>query len=129
MLASPHRLRRSADFSAVLRRGVRARRTALVVHLLLTDGEAGAEPRPVAVPVHTPAQVGFVVSRAVGGSVVRHQVTRRLRAVTAARIDRLPPGSRCVVRALPTAAGRTSADLARDLDGALATALDRGRPR
>jgi ribonuclease P protein component len=69
------------------------------------------------------------VSRAVGGSVVRHQVTRRLRAVAAARIDRLPAGSRCVVRALPTAAGRTSADLGRDLDGALATALGRGQAR
>jgi ribonuclease P protein component len=129
VLASPHRLRRSADFSAVLRRGVRARRTALVVHLLLTDGEAGAEPHPDPVPAPTPARVGFVVSRAVGGSVVRHQVTRRLRALTAARIDRLPAGSRCVVRALPTAADRSSGDLARDLDGALSTALDRGGAR
>ncbi len=123
MLASSHRLRRSADFSAVLRRGARARRSALVVHLLLTDGTAGtgAPLDPVSAPA--PARVGFVVSRAVGGSVVRHQVTRRLRAALAARIDRLPPGSACVVRALPTAAGRSFADLARDLDGALAAVL------
>jgi ribonuclease P protein component len=129
VLASPHRLRHSADFSAVMRRGVRARRTALVVHLLLTDGDTPAEPGSPPVPSLTPARVGFVVSRAVGGSVVRHRLTRRLRAVAAARIDRLPVGSRCVVRALPTAAGRTSAELGQDLDEALATALDRGRAR
>jgi ribonuclease P protein component len=127
VLASPHRLRRSADFSAVLRRGVRARRTALVVHLLLTDGMADAESGTRDRSAGPPARVGFVVSRAVGGSVVRHRVTRRLRAVAAARIDRLPAGSRCVVRALPTAADSTSADLGRDLDAALATALVRGR--
>ncbi len=66
-----------------------------------------------------PPRVGFVVGRAVGASVVRHRVTRRLRALTAARLDRLPVGSGLVVRALPGAAAATSAELGADLDAAL----------
>jgi ribonuclease P protein component len=63
--------------------------------------------------------VGLVVGKSVGGSVVRHRVSRRLRAQLSARLDRLPAGSGTVVRALPAAADATSAELAADLDGAL----------
>jgi ribonuclease P protein component len=129
VLAAPHRLRRSTDFTAVMRHGVRSGRPALVVHLLLADGEAGADPSPDPVPAPTPARVGFVVPRAVGGSVVRHRVTRQLRALCSARIEGFPAGSRCVVRALPAAAGQTSAALALELDAALARALDKALTR
>lgn len=64
--------------------------------------------------------VGLVVGKSVGGSVVRHRVSRRLRAQLAGRIDRLPAGSATVVRALPGAAEASSADLGRDLDSAIA---------
>jgi ribonuclease P protein component len=63
------------------------------------------------------------VSKAVGGSVVRHAVARRLRHVVAPRLEHLPAGSRLVVRALPPAATATSAALAADLDVALERAL------
>jgi ribonuclease P protein component len=63
------------------------------------------------------------VSKAVGGSVVRHAVSRRLRHVVASRLEQLPAGSRLVVRALPPAATATSAALAADLDVALERAL------
>ena len=107
MLPPANRMRRSADFAAVVRSGRPVRRGCLVVHhLVATDGS-------------TAPLVGFVVARAVGGSVVRHRVTRRLRAVTAARLPLLAPGVRLVIRALPPAATATSADLARDLDAAL----------
>jgi ribonuclease P protein component len=69
-----------------------------------------------------------VVSRAVGGAVVRNLVKRRLRHLARARIDALPPGAMLVVRALPAAAGRTYAELGADLDGALARATT-GRRR
>jgi len=69
------------------------------------------------------AIVGFVVGKSVGGSVVRHRVTRRLRAVCADRIALMPPGSGTVIRALPEAADATSAQLGRDLDLALAKVL------
>lgn len=64
-------------------------------------------------------RAGFVVGRKVGGSVVRHRVLRRLRALLRTRLDELPQGARVVVRALPAAAGGNSAELARELDRAL----------
>ena len=51
--------------------------------------------------------------------MVRHQVSRRLRAQLADRLSTLPAGSRLVVRALPSAADTSSADLGRQLDSAL----------
>ena len=63
--------------------------------------------------------MGFVVSRAVGGSVVRHTVARRLRHLVRARLHRLPAGSSLVVRALPASATATSDQLGSDLDAAL----------
>jgi ribonuclease P protein component len=66
-----------------------------------------------------PAVVGFVVSKAVGGSVVRHRVTRQLRHLVAARLATLPAGSATVVRALPDAAGASSTALDADLGSAL----------
>ena len=63
--------------------------------------------------------VGFVVSKAVGGSVVRNRVERRLRHLVRDRLSVLPSGSRVVVRANPAAAGATHEQLDRDLAGAL----------
>jgi ribonuclease P protein component len=135
VLTIRHRLRHPADFSAVLRRGCRAGREALVVHLLLDDSETGAESVPPPVPA-APARVGFVVPRAVGNAVVRNHVTRRLRALSAARIagsDRVgpafPPGSRVVIRALPTAADSSYTALGSQLDAALSTAVRRAGSR
>lgn len=64
-------------------------------------------------------RVGLVVSKAVGGSVVRHRVARRLRAQLAPRLGVLPAGSGTVVRALPSAAQASSAQLGAALDKAL----------
>lgn len=69
------------------------------------------------------------MSKAVGGSVVRHAVTRRLRHLTAPRLGALPAGASVVVRALPASATASSAALAVDLDGALASALRKAEKR
>jgi RNase P protein component len=69
-------------------------------------------------------QAGFVVSRAVGGSVERHRVVRRLRHLVRGRLDLLPAGARLVVRALAPARDADSDVLGRDLDAALARVLD-----
>jgi ribonuclease P protein component len=99
-------MRRSNDFGSVVRAGSRARRGQVVVHH-----------RPdVAVG---PPLVGLVVGKGVGGRVVRHRVSRRLRAQLALRLDSLPAGSGTVVRALAGADTLTSAELAVDLDAAL----------
>ena len=70
------------------------------------------------------ARAGFVVGKAVGNSVVRHRVTRRLRAVVLEQLDRLPETADLVVRARPEAATATSADLRRDLTTGLDRVLD-----
>jgi ribonuclease P protein component len=64
-------------------------------------------------------RVGFVVSKAVGNSVVRHRVARRLRHVLRDRLGTVVPGCTLVVRALPSAADAASADLGYDIDAAL----------
>lgn len=120
MLPPAARLRRSEDFRAVMRKGARAGRRRLVVHAI--------NPRDLPAPVVPPrspdaaeedVRAGFVVSKAVGNSVLRHRVTRRLRHLVAARLGTLPPGVTLVVRALPPAATASSAELGADLDGAL----------
>jgi ribonuclease P protein component len=98
-------MRRSRDFASVVQRGARSRGGPLVVHQVRDF----ATPAPL---------VGFVVGRSVGGSVVRHRVARRLRAQVAQRLGGLPPGSGTVVRALPTAAQASSAELGTGLDHA-----------
>ena len=65
------------------------------------------------------ARAGFVVGKAVGNSVVRHRVTRRLRALVGAELHRLPATADLVVRARPEAAGADSALLGRDLSAGL----------
>ncbi|MCU1592728.1 MAG: rnpA [Frankiales bacterium] len=106
MLSAPHRLRASTDFTEVVARGRRAGRPRLTVHLLTGDAE-------------TPARAGLVVSKAVGSSVIRHQVSRRLRHLLRDRVEGLPSGSRLVVRAGAAAGTASSAELAADLDAAL----------
>ncbi len=63
-------------------------------------------------------RVGFIVSKAVGNSVVRHRVTRRLRHLMRDRLAVLPPGSEVVVRALAPAATASSVMLGNDVDAA-----------
>ncbi|HST47076.1 ribonuclease P protein component [Jatrophihabitans sp.] len=112
MLPPAHRLRRAADFTAVTRQGRRVRSGSVVMYLL-TEPAGGT------------SRVGLVVGKAVGTSVVRHQVSRRLRAQLRLRLDRLPAGAALVVRALPEAATASSAALGRDLDRALTKLTDK----
>ncbi|GAB2910160.1 hypothetical protein GCM10027047_05460 [Rhodococcus aerolatus] len=65
------------------------------------------------------ARAGLVVSGSVGGAVTRKAVSRRLRHVLAPVLASLPDDADVVVRALPAAAGATSAELDRDVRAAL----------
>jgi ribonuclease P protein component len=100
-------MRNSEDFSTTVRRGSKAGRTHLVVHVL-PDGDRGGVP-----------QVGFVVSRSVGSAVVRNRVKRRLRHLMRSHVEQLPAGCRVVVRALPPAAHAPAESLENDLETAL----------
>ncbi|MGQ0839983.1 ribonuclease P protein component [Actinokineospora sp.] len=115
MLPAAARLTSSADFQSVTRKGRRAGRPRLVVHA----AQARTEVAAVEADSRATPRVGFVVSKAVGNAVVRHRVVRRLRHVVGARLGTLRPGSTLVVRALPEAAGATSAELGQDFDAAI----------
>jgi ribonuclease P protein component len=108
VLPAAHRLRSAADFTAVTKRGRRVRSGSVVVYLLTEPAEPDSASR-----------VGLVVGKGVGASVVRHQVSRRLRAQLHERLDRIPSGAKLVVRALPETAKASSAVLGRDLSRAL----------
>jgi ribonuclease P protein component len=122
VLAAGQRLRRSSEFAAAIRAGRRAGRGSVVVHLT----EPPTEDTPARTGERPPARAGFVVSRAVGGAVVRNAVRRRLRHLVHERLAALPPGTTLVVRALPAAATASYRQLGMDLDGALAAARARG---
>lgn len=117
MLPAASRLRRSDDFTLTVRRGRRAARGTLVVHLYPSDPA----------PPDQCARAGLIVSKAVGGAVVRNQVARRVRHLLRDRLANCPRGAMIVVRALPASAVASSAVLGADLDAALRRLL-RGLP-
>lgn len=96
----------------------------IVVHLVVPEPD-GMGSEPGTGPARG-SRAGFVVSKAIGGAVVRNRVKRRLRHLVRTRLAALPAGTDLVVRAQPGAADRTWDELAADLDAALAAALRRG---
>lgn len=117
MLPARHRLVRGEHFAQAIRLGARSGRRRLVVHLAVRR-DPGDDRHADQVPL-----VGFVVSKGVGGSVVRNRVQRRLRHLMRPLLPHLPTGSLVVVRALPPAATSTSAELDADLRPALERCL------
>jgi ribonuclease P protein component len=112
VLPAVNRMRRSADFTSVVRTGTRAGAGYLVVHHSPQLTSAAPDAAPL---------VGFVVGKNVGNSVVRHRTARRLRAQVAPRLGQLPAASGTVIRALPAAGAASSAQL----DSALENAFGR----
>jgi ribonuclease P protein component len=96
----------------VMRAGTRAASRTLVVHAHRSNGSS-------------PARAGFIVGRAVGGSVVRTRVTRQLRHLMVPHLEGLPDGTDVVVRALPPAAEASAADLSRDLSSGVRRVMSR----
>ena len=108
MLPRASRLNASGDFRSTIRQGVRVGRPTLVLHVHRSGLEG--------------VRVGMVVSKAVGNAVTRNRVKRRLRHLAADQLNRTPPGTDVVVRALPPAA-LPAADLGPELDAAWTTGL------
>ncbi|MFF0295605.1 ribonuclease P protein component [Kitasatospora sp. NPDC004615] len=124
MLPTENRLRRRQDFATAVKRGRRAGRPLLVVHLhreVAPDegADRNSDSRPHVAEGLPSARAGFVVSKAVGPAVVRNVVKRRLRHLVRERLSRVPEGSLIVVRALPAAAAASYEELGHDLDAAL----------
>lgn len=119
-MPAPHRLRLSADFRSVMRSGVRAGRATCVVHAL------AHEPSPSRVQG---PRVGLVVSKAVGNSVFRHRMSRRLRHICRELVVADLWDVDIVVRALPASVDADAETLRRDVLGASSTAVRRARER
>jgi ribonuclease P protein component len=67
----------------------------------------------------TAARFGFIISKQVGNAVVRNSVRRRLKAVCAEALPRVPEGTDVVIRALPASATATYAELSADVNRCL----------
>jgi ribonuclease P protein component len=88
VLPAKNRLRTSKDFALTTKTGVRATSLSLVVYLKTNSSGSNAP------------QIGLIVNKSVGGSVVRHRVSRQLRHLISAHIQTLPLNSQLVVRVL-----------------------------
>jgi ribonuclease P protein component len=86
VLAAINRLTSREDFARVTRSPIRSTTQTLVGYLTNE-------------PALTTPKIGFVVSRAIGGSVTRHRVTRQLRHASKNALHILPQSSMVVVRA------------------------------
>jgi len=67
---------------------------------------------------------GFIISKQVGNAVIRNTVRRRLKAVCADAVPAVPKGTDVVIRALPSSATASFADLKADVTRCLSR-LDR----
>ena len=94
MLAQIHRLRKASEF-ALASKGTKVSGENFLLHVRtpLDGARSGA-----------PVKVGLIVGKSVGGSVIRHRVSRQIRHAIAPHISRFSGGTLIVVRAHPGAA-------------------------
>ena len=108
MLPARNRMRRSTEFDATVKYGVRAVQSDVIVHVRRGNDDEGSGPR-----------VGLIIGKAVGSAVERHRVARRLRHVARTLLGDLDQSDLVVVRALPSSRHVSSARLEQQLRSAL----------
>lgn len=108
MLPASNRLRSSKDFARTTKTGFRATTPSLVLYTL-THPDLSATPR-----------LGLIVNSTIGGSVVRHRISRKLRHLLREHLSALPPHSQVVVRVL-----RNVEDYSVDLNKAISQTLEK----
>jgi ribonuclease P protein component len=107
-------MRRSTEFDATVKYGVRTVQPDIVVHVRRgKDGEAGEDPR-----------VGLIIAKPVGSAVERHRVARRLRHVARTMLGELSASDQVVIRALPSSRHVSSAWLEQQLRTGLRRAFN-----
>jgi ribonuclease P protein component len=115
VLPARNRMRRSREFDATVKYGMRAAQPDVVVHVRRADEcEAGEAPR-----------VGLIVAKSVGSAVDRHRVSRRLRHAVRGMLADLHEGDQVVIRALPSSRQVSSAWLEQELRRGLRRASER----
>jgi ribonuclease P protein component len=101
-------MRRSTEFGATVKYGMRIGQPDLVVHVRRDDGDA--------------PHVGLIIPKSVGSAVERHRVARRLRHVARTMLGDLDEADRVVIRALPSSRTVSSARLEQQLRRAFRSA-------
>ncbi|ORB84796.1 ribonuclease P protein component [Mycobacterium kansasii] len=92
MLSARNRMRRSTEFDATVKYGIRTVQPDVVVHVHRSNQAVdGSGPR-----------VGLIIAKSVGTAVDRHRVARRLRHVARPLLGNLHPCDQVVIRALPS---------------------------
>ncbi|CAN2229211.1 RnpA RNase P protein component [Candidatus Nanopelagicaceae bacterium] len=89
MLPVDARLTQSSDFARATKSGIRVTTQHFVGYLYISPVTNDAS-----------AKCGLIISKAVGGSVKRHRVARKVRHAITTLIASLPTGSLLVIRAL-----------------------------
>jgi ribonuclease P protein component len=87
VLTKSARLTESSDFARATKSGHRAATEFFVGYLYLTDSKESPK-------------AGLIISKSVGGSVLRHRIARKARHAIGQNIAALPAGSLFVLRAI-----------------------------
>jgi ribonuclease P protein component len=115
MLAQKNRLRKAIDF-ALASKGMRVSGENFLLYIA-TPAKGECDGAPV--------KVGLIVGKNVGGSVVRHRVSRQLRHAIVPHLHQFPSGTLLVVRAHPSAAQSTETNLAGEVSKLIEKYLSR----
>jgi len=91
VLAKSARLTESGDFARATKSGIRYSSTNFVGYLYITE-------------LNRPARAGLIISKAVGSSVARHRLARKIRHCIRDHYTTLPTGSLLVIRGLNNSA-------------------------
>lgn len=110
MLPARNRMRRSTEFDATVKHGIRMAQPDVIVHIR-QGSDQSVVPR-----------VGLIIAKSVGSAVERHRVARRLRHVARTVFGDLDESPQVVIRALPSSRSASSVRLERQLRCALETA-------
>jgi ribonuclease P protein component len=114
VLSARNRMRRSTDFDATVKYGMRTVQPDVVVHVRRANQcDDSQGPR-----------VGLIIAKRVGSAVERHRVARRLRHVARPMLDGLHPLDQVVIRALPSSRHVSSAWLEQQLRSGLRRAFE-----
>ena len=110
MLAQRNRLRKASDF-ALASKGMRVSGENFLLYVATPSGSehAGAS-----------VKVGLIVGKNVGGSVIRHRVSRQIRHAIAPHLEQFPSGTLLLFRAHPGAANSAEKNLGNEISALVA---------
>ncbi len=115
MLAQKNRLRKASEF-ALASKGVRVSGENFLLYVATPgDGEAAG----------APVKVGLIVGKNVGGSVVRHRVSRQIRHAIAPHLSQFPDGTLLLFRAHPGAARTADKNLSGEISSLVSKYVSR----